>query len=424
MTQNQLRNPEIFREIQQISHPLRVAVYCRVSTARDTQDGSFETQLRHFTGLARREGLTLMGIYGDQGKSGRSALGRPEFLRMLADCEKGKIDLILTKSISRFARNTLDCLQTVRELQGMGVDILFEKENIDTRSPYSEMLLTILAAFAQEESRNLSENVKWSIRSRYREQICRWSRLYGYTSDGVNHFLIVPEEAAVIRYIFARYERGDAVRDIIRELEEKGVPTPGGMKKWYDATIYDLFDNEKYVGDLRLQKLYTVDHITHRQVKNDGTVPSYYIEGHHEPIVSRQTRRRVLAVREMRRQNGQSGPRTYPFGRMLKCPVCGGVLVRQRCGVGKRGPVWCCEISHFALWEEALFRAALEACHEGKRSEIERVDYWWLEEWVAEIRLSMQSLTLFWKDGGETTAAFQTDDPRELGRRHMEFRSR
>lgn len=449
---------------------LKVAAYCRVSTDKEEQQMSFETQRLVYTDRIRAEpGWELAGIYADEGITGTSIRKRKQFQKMMVDCDAGKIDLIITKSISRFARNTLDCLQTVRELQRIGVDILFEKEHIDTRTPYSEMLLTILAAFAQEESRSISENLKWGIRSRYKEGKSRWSRIYGYTAEGDTQYIIVPEEAAVIQKIFGLYEHGTGVREIIRYLEGNHIPSPGGSARWYDTTIYDMFDSEKYVGDLILQKHYTIDHITHKEVKNDGAVPSYYIKDHHTPIISRETLRRVNAIRDMRRQNGTNGPgsgspKTYPFGKMLNCPICGKTLIRRQCGVQSRGVIWCCDeglntASHFALWERLLTDAVLRAyagvdidrvktldspaakiMQEYRRQHptLERVDYYWLDDLVADIEIGAhqvipspalrgqwpddRSLRVIWKCGLETTVFSgvhtEQDNPRYLASLH------
>ena len=200
---------------------LRVAVYCRVSTDHEEQQLSFTGQQRAYTDLIRaKSSWTLAGVYADEGTTGTSTEKRTEFLRMIADCEAGKIDLIITKSISRFARNTLECLTYVRHLQSIGVNLIFESNNIDTRTAFSEMLLTVLAAFAQEESRSISENTKWGIRKRYENGIARWCSLYGYAKG----YMIVPEQAQIVREVFTRYEQGSTIGEIVQILQQLQQP--------------------------------------------------------------------------------------------------------------------------------------------------------------------------------------------------------
>lgn len=286
MTQIQLRNPEISREIPEISHPIRAAIYCRVSTAMDTQDGSFETQLRHFTGLTQREGLTLAGVYGDQGKSGRSALGRPEFLRMLADCERGKIDLILTKSVSRFARNLLECVAAIRHLTALGVAVRFEKEGFQTDRMYSELLLSILAAVAQEESASLGQNRRLADLQRNRMGTPTFRASYGYRRRGLMWQVFEPE-AARVRLAFALACRGrdyQTIRQALQALED----AEGTGRVWHQGPLRYLLTNVNYLGDLLTNKYYRADLPGKNPCrKNRGNVDQYYIEGHHEGLVSR-----------------------------------------------------------------------------------------------------------------------------------------
>ena len=215
----------------------RVAAYCRVSSELEAQEVSFEMQVRVYTEkILANPGWELAGIYADEGVTGTSAAKRTRFMQMIADCEAGKIDCIITKSISRFARNTLECLGFIRKLQKIGVQILFEKEGIDTGSSYSEMILTILAAFSQEESRSISENVKWGIRKRYEDGIDRWAKIYGYAAVGEETYRIVKEEAGVIRRIFWSCEHGESTGQIADKLNLEGIPAPGGGASW-DYTV-------------------------------------------------------------------------------------------------------------------------------------------------------------------------------------------
>ena len=235
----------------------RVAAYCRVSTDNEGQMSSLELQMAAFrTQIELRPDWELVDIYSDEGISGTRVEKRPEFQRMIRDCEAGKIDYIITKSISRFARNTLECLQHIRYLQSLGVQLLFEKENIDTGTAFSEMLLTILAAFAQEESRSLSENAKWGIRKRFEAGIPKRTYIFGYTYDEQGNYVIVPEQAETVRYIFDLYETGRySMHQIAQKLMAEKRPS-AYVNNWDASHVHCILTNEKYVGDVLMQKRY------------------------------------------------------------------------------------------------------------------------------------------------------------------------
>ena len=220
---------------------VRVGAYCRVSTEMEEQQSSLELQIKTFKAqIALHTGWELVDIYTDDGVSGTMASKRPDFQRMIQDCRDGKIDYIITKSISRFARNTVECLSYVRELQSYGTQILFEKEKIDTGTPFSEMLLTILAAFAQEESRSLSENVKWGIRKRFAAGEAQHKRLIGYEVNG-DQYSIIPEEARTVRQIFDLYETGRwSFGAIAKRMEKEGRLTSSGNNRWDESRIYTI----------------------------------------------------------------------------------------------------------------------------------------------------------------------------------------
>jgi DNA invertase Pin-like site-specific DNA recombinase len=325
----------------------RVAAYCRVSSKMEAQMTSLDIQeLAYRTKILENPAWELVDIYVDEGISGTSTKNRTEFLRMLEDSRAGKIDLILTKSISRFSRNTVDCLTYIQELQSYKTEIVFEKENIRTGESFSDMVLSILAAFAQEESRSLSENVKWGIRKRYEAGQDRWIPIYGYTSNENGSYQIVEEEAAIVREVFDSYRKGQSMQWIADELTKRGVPTPAGNNKWEASAVQKLIRNEKYVGDILLQKRYTVDHIEHKEVRNDGTVPAYYIQNHHTPIVSRQVYDQVQKVRAMKPWGKKQVNRQYPFAEFPVCPYCGNVLLQ------KRSPIQACESALFCEGSE------------------------------------------------------------------------
>lgn len=267
----------------------RTCAYCRVSTASDTQDGSFEVQCEYYERLiSSNPEMEFVGVYGDHGKSGRKMYNRTELNRMIKDCEDGKIDLILTKSISRFARNMADCVETVRHLKELGVRVLFEKENLDTDTMTGELILGILATIAQEESISLSQNQAWS-RMKHLERGETWSPpRYGYTSDGKNHgWVIVPNQAEVVRmafYMAATCHTYAEIRDEMNRMERE----EGSEKVWTKPTVALLLRSENYVGDFLSNKECTIidSNGKEKRVKNKGFVDQILIEGHHPAIVS------------------------------------------------------------------------------------------------------------------------------------------
>ena len=268
---------------------IRACAYCRVRTASDTQDGSFEVQCEYYERLISSDPeMEFVGVYGDHGKSGRKMYNREELNRMIKDCEDGKIDLILTKSISRFARNMADCVETVRHLKELGVRVLFEKENLDTDTMTGELILGILATIAQEESISLSQNQAWS-RMKHLERGETWSPpRYGYTSDGKNHgWVIVPNQAEVVRmafYMAAMCHTYSEIRDEMNRMERE----EGSEKVWTNPTVALLLRSENYVGDFLSNKECTIidSNGKEKRVKNKGFVDQILIEGHHPAIVS------------------------------------------------------------------------------------------------------------------------------------------
>lgn len=271
------------------NHQLRVAAYCRVSTELESQAGSYERQKSHYKEkIQKQEGWILAGIYADEGSSGTVKKKREGFLKLLQDCEGGKIDLILTKSISRFARNTVDLLTTIRSLKSKNIGVYFEKENIHTLDSTGEILITILSSLAQEESRNISENIRWSLRRKYEkgEPTINHNHFMGYTKDGSGNLVVAPKEAEIVRRIFHLYVLGYSSRYIAKDLEQNGMKTVMGKEKWLTSTIDRMLSNEKYIGDALLQKTHTIDFLTKERVKNLGALPKYYVKGNHEPIIS------------------------------------------------------------------------------------------------------------------------------------------
>ena len=269
----------------------RVAIYVRVSTDDVRQTTSYELQKKYYEEfVTRHPNWTLVNIYADEGISGTSLKHRDEFNRMIADCKAGKIDMIITKSISRFARNTLDCLKYIRQLKEKNVPVFFEKENINTMDSKGEVLLTIMASLAQQESESLSKNVKMGIQFRYQngEVQVNHNWFLGYTKDENGHLIIDEDQAVVVRRIFREYLQGASLKTIADGLMADGIPTATGNMKWHGDGIRKILTNEKYMGDALLQKTYTVDVLTKKRVSNNGIVPQYYVENNHEAIIPRQ----------------------------------------------------------------------------------------------------------------------------------------
>jgi len=268
----------------------RVCAYCRVSTDEEGQDSSYDLQVEYYTRLIKSDQRwSYAGVYADHGKSGTSTKKRLDFNLMIEECRKGNIDLIITKSISRFARNTLDCLEHIRELKSMSppVGVYFEKEKIHTLDAKNELLLTILSSLAQEEARSTSENLKWSIQKRFQAGKARipTNFLLGYEKDEDGNLIINEEEAKIVRRVYKSYMEGKGARTIAGELKSEGVISGRGTTNWGKSSIMHLLKNERYCGDVLMQKSYTVDFITHQQKENKGQMPRYFIENHHDAII-------------------------------------------------------------------------------------------------------------------------------------------
>ncbi len=411
----------------------RVAAYCRVSTDSDEQLGSLENQMAAFQHqVTLHEGWELVNIYVDEGISGTSAKHRAGFQKMIADCKAGKIDYIISKSISRFARNTTDCLNYVRELQSFGVELFFEKEGIDTADSYSEMLLTVMAAFAQEESRSLSENVKWGMRKRFEAGQEMRVPIYGYRHTEEELYIIVPEEAAIVKEIFTRYVHGETPSEILKDMIARKVPPPAG-DNWKLLQIARMLRNEKYTGDVVLQKHYVESHLTHKEVKNRGEVPLYHIYNAHPAIIDRHLFAQAAAIARMRQV--KTGNSSYPYDTMLRCPHCGETLVHgslyplyfggklvQNGGWGCYGPRGC---GQFLIIQNLLDEAMLAAYHEKFGRMLERVDYYWLDDLVEKITLEDDRVKVLWKDGGENVIPLRFPhahyDPSSASERYNAF---
>lgn len=321
----------------------KAAAYARVSRDTERLMNSVSAQISYYSALIQNNPeWEYAGVYADCGISGTDTAKRGEFLRMLADCEAGKIDIILTKSISRFARNTVDLLETVRHLKSLGIEVRFEKEHINSLSEDGELMLSLLASFAQEESRSISENVKWGVRKRFQsgEIGAANKHILGYRYDEeAQKYMIIPEEAGAVRWMFQMYIDGIPLRGIAESMNKAGIRTTLG-NDFQEASVRQLIFNEVYAGDIRRQKCYMADPITKTKVKNCGELPQYYMADCHEAIIDRETYAKVKA--EMERRAGLVNP-AYPFTGKLKCGICGNCFTRKK-GIhkGKTYVHWIC----------------------------------------------------------------------------------
>ncbi|GHU70713.1 hypothetical protein FACS1894184_16530 [Clostridia bacterium] len=317
----------------------QVAAYTRVSGAKDAQLNSLAAQTDYFTKLITNNPLWVFGeIYIDEAKTG-TLDDRPAFQRMLADCRDGKIDIVLTKSISRFARNTVTLLETTRELKNLGIDVYFERERIHSINSEGELMLSLLAAFAQEESRSVSENCKWRIRKTFMEGKATPHKMLGYTyKDGL--FSVKEEEREVVQYIFGSYLSGMGKESISNKLKTIGINiTPNGVMK--------ILYNEKYVGDMLLQKTHVPDHMTKRSIRNSGVLPMYAVTDSHEPLVERTMAEAVQAEaarRAAKYQPIRRAPVRHELTGMIRCDICGATYRHKMADAGTKHekPAWIC----------------------------------------------------------------------------------
>lgn len=374
------RNSESKEEIPK----LRVAAYCRVSTDTEEQASSYDVQIEHYTEFIKKNSeWAFAGIYADDGISGTNTKKREEFNKMIDDSMEGKIDMIITKSISRFARNTLDCLHYIRKLKDKNVAVYFEKENINTLDAKGEIMITIMASLAQQESQSLSQNVKLGHQYRFQQGkvMVNCSKFLGYTKDEEGNLVIVPEEAELVKRIFREYLEGSSMDRIKKGLEADGILTVTGKKKWYTSTIRGMLSNEKYMGDALLQKTYTVDFLTKKRVDNNGIVPQYYIENNHEAIIPREIFMQVQEelARRSRGHVGTSGKKrnfssNHVFAQIVFCDHCGEIFRRVHWNNrGYKSIVWRCvsrleekgsECTAPTINEETLQTAVVKAINE------------------------------------------------------------
>lgn len=341
---------------------LRVAAYCRVSTLLEQQEGSYEAQVDYYTNkINSNPNWKCAGIFADDGKSATGTAKRDDFNSLINACMEDKIDLVLTKSVSRFARNTVDALQNIRKLKEKSIPIIFEKEGVNTMESGGELLITILSSQAQEESRNISENTRWGLARRFENgQISvNHKKFLGYTKDEDGNLVIVPEEAVIVKRIFREYLEGKSIINIARGLDADGILTVTGLDHWHPGTIDKMLSNEKLCGDACMQKTYTVDFLTKKKIKNDGYVRQYYIEDNHEAIIPKElfhqvqeeklrraslhkaavTRKKNIEEKEKSKYSSK-----YILTDLMVCAECGHAYRRQIWSkYGDKTAVWRCE---------------------------------------------------------------------------------
>lgn len=304
----------------------KVAGYARVSTDSDEQFTSYEAQVEYYTNYIKSNPRwEFVGVYTDEGISGLNTKHRDGFNQMIADALDGKIELIVTKSVSRFARNTVDSLTTIRKLKEKGVEVYFEKESIWTFDSKGELLLTIMSSLAQEESRSISENVTWSVRKRFADGRVSvpYSMFLGYDKGPDGNLVINPEEAKIVVLIYQLFMGGKSTSLIAKHLTEQGIPSPGGKPEWHSTTVRSILTNEKYKGDALLQKTFTVDYLSKKMKTNTGEIPQYYVEGNHEAIISPEEFDLVQAEIERRKKYGKYISTTSIFSSRIICSECG-----------------------------------------------------------------------------------------------------
>ena len=328
---------------------IKVCAYARVSSDSADQLNSFASQVRYYTNLiSGNENWTLVDIYADRGITGTSTAKRTEFQRMMEDCRKGKIDRILVKSLSRFARNTQDCIAALRELRQLGVTVVFEKEHINTGTMANEMLISMMSAFAQEESVSISKNLRKAVQMRMQSGTYKTASIpFGYDRGNDGTYIINEYEAKIVRFIFSEFLSGTSMNEIAKSLQNRGVLRSDGVYRWYGFTVGYILRNEKYVGDEILGKSYKTESVPFRRVRNQGEKPTYYLQNVHPAIISRKEYEAVQSLLKQKSQkyyyaDGKHSSK-YMVPNILYCNVCGALFYR-RCN--RRGVEWVCG-NHF-----------------------------------------------------------------------------
>ena len=340
---------ESVREIRK----LRVAAYCRVSTELEQQQSSYDIQIEYYTRhIMQNPNWIFAGVFADDGRSATNTFRRDDFNQLMNQCMKGKVDMVITKSISRFARNTVDCISWVRKLREKNVAVYFEKENLNTLDDSTEMILTILSSQAQEESRAISTNVKWGYARKFEKGESTGQRSYGFRKAPTGEMCIVEEEAAVIRNMARWFLDGDSLERIKHRLEDAGIETTTGKKTWSTGTIYNILTNEKIMGDVLLQKTFTADYLTKRRVKNSGQQKQYYVKNHHEAVIPKTVYYKIqeeIARRSSLKKAGTRKGKTAQGVYSSKYALTG-IMVCNECGAHYRRTTWAKNGKKVIVW--------------------------------------------------------------------------
>ena len=340
---------ESSREIRK----LRVAAYCRVSTELEQQQSSYDIQIEYYTRhIMQNPNWIFAGVFADDGRSATNTFRRDDFNQLMDQCLKGKVDMVITKSISRFARNTVDCISWVRKLKEKNVAVYFEKENLNTLDDSTEMILTILSSQAQEESRAISTNVKWGYARKFEKGESTRQRSYGFRKAPTGEMCIVEEEATVIRNMARWFLDGDSLERIKHRLEDAGIETTTGKKTWSTGTIYNILINEKIMGDVLLQKTFTSDYLTKRRVKNSGQQKQYYVKNHHEAIIPKTVYYKIqeeIARRSSLKKAGTRKGKTAQGVYSSKYALTG-IMVCNECGAHYRRTTWAKNGKKVIVW--------------------------------------------------------------------------
>jgi site-specific DNA recombinase len=385
----------------------RMAAYCRVSSSSEEQLHSYAAQVKYYTEtLTADKSCELIGIYADEGISGTSAKKRPRFMEMIEDCRAGKIDAVITKSVSRFGRNTVDTLIYTRELKGLGIDVYFEKEAIHSSSPDGELMLTLMAAFAESEAESLSENVAWGFRKKFASGNTRSlavHNLYGIDrNEDSGEIVICEDEAAIVRRIYNDFLAGLSAQTIANNLDKENVPTRFEGSNWYNKTVINILKNEKYCGDVLFQKTYSPGALS-RVKQNRGELPQYYVRDALPAIIDRKTWEitQMEYARRVKQYSGQPSPE-YPFEGRIFCGVCGRTVVY--CRFRARGgyiPWWRCSTKVTRL------KRSDDMTHDDCRIPIDRPTQVFVQAWNLVVSKRLQYEPRLWriaeKDNNELT---------------------
>ena len=394
---------------------IKVAAYARVSSAKDAMLHSLAAQVSHYsTFIQSHPNWLYCGVYSDEGLTG-TKVTREGFLKLMEDCRKGLIDLVIAKSISRFARNTVTLLESVRELKLLGIGVYFEEQNINTLTEEGEFLLTILASFAQAESYSASENQKWRIKKNFEEGKPWYGRMLGYRYDkGV--YKVVPEEAEIVKRIFREYLNGKGGVAIQNMLNREGIPSPFG-NKWCKNSIMKILRQYAYTGNLLLQRYYVNNHLEKKVLINNGERPMYHVENCHEAIIPKEMFvevQRLLIMRQEKYSHGNTSHTSYPFTGRVECAICG---KNYRHKTTATGCVWVCATYNYEgkaacaskmITDEQLTNAAKEVL------EVDEVTAELLDERVESIKIHHDYRVVFLlKDGREITKTWTVRSRRE-----------